>query len=86
MNGKTNQPTIATSISSPSHPPVSKSDFLLKALDYTIIIMQIWVWLKQANVRRGGIRMLIRNIYRIVEEFVLRLCSIEPVYTIFMRD
>ena len=76
---------IQTSISSPSHPPF-ESGFLLKALDYTIIIMQIWVWLKQANVRRGGIRMFIRNIYCIVEELVLRLCCIEPIYTIFMRD
>ena len=48
--------------------------------------MQIWVWLKQANAQGGGILMFIRNIYCIVEERVLRLCGIEAIYTIFMRD
>ena len=79
MNGNTNLNLITKSSSIWIWLPAKST----RLYDYNYANLGV---AKQANVRRGGIRMFIRNIYCIVEELVLRLCCIEPIYTIFMRD
>ena len=61
------RPTIATRISSPCHPTTFKSDFLLKALDYTYNYANLGGGFKRVNACGGGLPTFIRNIYCVAQ-------------------